>query len=94
MSVALEYLGGYYIMVEYNTVIELAKDVKRKINEYNITEPSLKKEAYDNLKKDINEILSVPKNRSLIYKGNSVSVVFSKTLGQWRMRVWKEIIEK
>lgn len=81
-------------MTEYNTIIELAKDVKRKINEYNETEPALKKQAYDNLKKEINDILSVPKNRSLIYKGNSVSVVFSKTLGQWRMRVWKEIIER
>ncbi len=81
-------------MTEYTTVIELAKDVKRKINEYNITEPSLKKDAYKNLKKEIDDILSVPKNRALIYKGTNVSVVFSKTLGQWRMRVWKDLVEK
>lgn len=78
----------------YNTVIELAKDVKRKINEYNQTEPSLKYEAYEELRQYIQDILSVPKNCSLIYKGNTTSVVFTKTLGQWRMRIWKDLTEK
>ncbi len=79
-------------MSEFKTVLELAKDVRKKINEYNETEPSVKKEAYTELQKYIRELLSNTKNRSLIYKGNDTSIVFSRTLGQWRMKIWKEIV--
>ena len=78
-------------MREYNTVIDLAKDIKVKINEYNETEPSNKKVAYRDLQTYIKEILSIPKNRSLIYKGENTAVVFNKTLGKWRMKIWDEI---
>lgn len=81
-------------MVEYTTVIDLAKDVKSKINEYNETEPSSKKQAYKDLQQYVNEILSVPQNCSLIYKGDKTAVVFSKTLGKWRMDIWKNLTER
>ena len=81
-------------MTEFTTVLDLAKDVKKRINEYNETEPQLKKEAYKALQLYVRDLLSSPKNRSLIYKGNSTSVVFSRTLGQWRMKIWREMTEK
>ncbi len=81
-------------MTEFNTVLALAKDVKRRINEYNEAEPSMRRDAYEKLQEYIHEILSSPQNRSLIYKGNSTAVVFCRTLGQWRMKIWKEIIEE
>ncbi len=81
-------------MLEFNTIIELAKDVKSKINEYNEAEPFLKKKAYQELQNYVQDVLSIPKNRSLIYKGDGTAVVFNKTLGQWRMKIWKDLTEK
>ena len=78
----------------YNTVIELSKDIKRKINEYNEAEPSKKKEEYEKLRTYIQDVLSVPKNRALIYKGDTTAVVFTKTLGKWRMKIWKDLTER
>ena len=79
-------------MAKYNTVIELAKDVKQKINLYNTASPLVKKEAYEDLKVFIRNIVSDPENRSMIYRGENEAVVFTRTLGQWRMKIWKEII--
>lgn len=80
--------------MEYSRITDLARDIKKKINEYNECEPALKKEYYQKLKEYINnDILSSAKNRSLIYKGNEMAVVFCKTLGQWRLAIWKEITE-
>lgn len=81
-------------MTEFTTVLSLAKDVKRRINEYNEAEPQCKKDEYKKLQVYIHDLMTVPKNRSLIYKGTSISVVFSRTLGQWRMKIWKELSEK
>jgi len=81
-------------MTEFTTVLDLAKDVKKKINEYNETEPQAKKDAYSNLQLYVHDLMAIPKNRSLIYKGSTISVVFSRTLGQWRMKIWKELYEK
>lgn len=80
-------------MTEFNTVLALAKDVKGKINAYNEAEASVKMVAYEELERYIHDLLSSPKNRSLIHKGNTMSAVFVKTLGKWRMNIWKEIAE-
>lgn len=81
-------------MTEFTTVIELARYVKSVIDAYNIAKPEEKSTAHANMCKEIQDILAVPKNRSLIYKGDNTAVVFSKTLGQWRMRIWNEISKK
>ena len=80
-------------MTEYKTVIELAKYIKKEIDQYNEAEPVEKSKAHTVLKQHINGVLASPKNRGLIYKGDMTSVVFSKTLGKWRMKVWNDIVE-
>ena len=30
----------------------------------------------------------------MIYRGKSISSVFRKTLGSWRMNIWLEIVDK
>lgn len=80
-------------MTEFTTVLTLAKDVKGKINAYNEAEPSTKKSAYEELQRYIDDLLSIPQNRSLIYRGNNMASVFVKTLGKWRMEIWKELTE-
>ena len=81
-------------MKEFDTILDLSKDVKSKINAYNITELSRKTEAYKELFDYVSKIMSSEKHRGMIYRGNGISVVFERTLGRWRMRIWKELIEK
>lgn len=81
-------------MREFSTIIELSKDVKNKINTYNVSEPSQKAEAYNNLSNYVKEIMSNEKHRAMIYRGNGISTVFEKTLGRWRIKIWKELVDK
>lgn len=81
-------------MKEFSTITELSKVVRSKINSYNASEPSRKSDAYNELLNDIQEIMSSEKNRSMIYRGKSISSVFRKTLGSWRMNIWLEIVDK
>ena len=81
-------------MKEFSTILELSKNVKSRINAYNVSEPSQKAEAYNELFDYIREIMSNEKNRAMIYRGNGISTVFEKTLGRWRMRIWKELVDK
>jgi len=81
-------------MKEFSTVLELSKDVKSKINTYNVAEPSQKDEAYKELFCYVKKIMSNEKNRAMIYRGTGISTVFEKTLGRWRMRIWKELVDK
>lgn len=81
-------------MKEFSTIIELSKDVKNKINAYNESEPAQKPIFYNELLDYVKEIMSNPRHRAMIYRGNGIATVFEKTLGRWRMKIWKELIDK
>lgn len=81
-------------MNEFSTILELSKYVKAKINAYNAAEPVQKTSAYNELFDCIKEVMSNEKHRAMIYRGNGISTVFEKTLGRWRMKIWKELVDK
>ena len=73
--------------MEYNNVIQLARDLKTQINNYNV-----KKITREQLVAYVNEVLSCEKNCAMMYRGNSFSTTFIKTISKWRLEILKDII--
>lgn len=79
--------------MEFNTILELSKDVKNKINKYNAAEAHTKREAYNVLCDYVRNLMSSSQNRELIYRGDDFAAVFVKTLGKWRMNLFKKVLK-
>ena len=75
--------------MQYTNVVELARAIKIKINEYNT-----QKLSRAELKSYISEIYSNENHRAMMYRGKKFSSAFTKTLAKWRLEIFKEIISE